>query len=403
MTHNINMAINGGIPHRKNKLQYGKPTIDDVDILHVVDVLQQNLSLTTGPKVDEFEQAVKDKINVKYALAVNSGTAALHLAMMALKLKPTDEVIVTTMSFVASANVIMYCNAKPVFCDILNDTMNIDPKQIEKLITPHTKAIITVDFAGQPCDYQIILPLAKKHNLVVIEDSAHSFGCKMSQMRSNPYIGAVADITTFSFHPIKPITTGEGGMVVTNNKTYYENMKINRAHGISIDYKQREINKTYQYDMVSLGFNYRIPDILCALGISQLTKVDTFMKKRRKITQIYNEAFSPLLKYFKPLNQKYDSACHIYIIKLQLQNLSVDRCQIFKALQAEGLEVNVKYKPIHLQSFYQKQINKTSCVLPVAEKIYKQIINLPLFPSMTTQDIKDVIDIVKKVITYYSI
>ena len=242
MNTNSKLAIEHGscVAIRKNRLQYGKQTIDDDDIKAVLSVLQENKFLTTGPKVTEFENAVKEKINVKYAVAVNSGTAALHLALMALKLKPTDEVIVTTMSFAASANAILYCGAKPVFCDIQEDTMNIDPYKIEKLITPNTKALVIVDFAGQPCDYHEIIPIVKKHNLVLIEDAAHAFGCQISQCKDRPYIGSFADMTTFSFHPVKPITTGEGGMIVTNNKDYYESMKSNRTHGISIDYKTRE-------------------------------------------------------------------------------------------------------------------------------------------------------------------
>jgi dTDP-4-amino-4,6-dideoxygalactose transaminase len=321
---------------------------------------------------------------------------------MALNLQSTDEVIVTTMSFAASANAIVYCGAKPVFCDIQEDTMNIDPCKLEALITHNTKAVVVVDFAGQPCDYHQILPITRKYNLVLIEDAAHAFGCQISQCPKNPYIGSFADMTTFSFHPVKPITTCEGGMIVTNNKNYYDSMKINRTHGISIDYKIREKNGTHHYDMTSLGYNYRIPDLLCALGISQLKRIDEFTQKRRNIAKQYDKAFAKFDTLITPLTQKYDSAYHIYIIKLNLSHLRENRDEIFKVLQFYGLGVNVHYKPIHLHSFYQTNFNTSIHQFPIAEKIYNQIITLPLFPTMQISDIENVINIVTKVITYYS-
>lgn len=397
-----NLEIPELIPLDK-KIQYGKQTIDQSDIDAVLSVMQENKYLTTGPKVTEFENAVKEKINVNYAVAVNSGTAALHLALMALNLQSTDEVIVTTMSFAASANAIVYCGAKPVFCDIQEDTMNIDPSKIESLITTNTKAVIIVDFAGQPCDYHQILPIIRKYNLVLIEDAAHAFGCQISQCPKSPYIGSFADMTTFSFHPVKPITTCEGGMIVTNNKNYHDSMKRNRTHGISIDYKIREKTGSHYYDMTSLGYNYRIPDMLCALGISQLKKIDVFTQKRRNIAEQYDKSFAKLKKWIVPLTQKYDSTYHIYIIKLNLSRLTKNRDEIFKILQFYGLGVNVHYKPIHLHSFYQTNFNTLKEQFPIAEKVYNQIITLPLFPSMKESNIKDVINIVTKVILHYSI
>ena len=295
----MELAINGGNPIRKNVLNYGKQTIDETDKQAVLNVLNENKYLTTGPRVREFEDKVKQYCNVKYACAVNSGTAALHLAVHALNLKESDEIIVSCLSFVASSNAILYCGVKPIFCDIDENTMNIDPNKIEALITKNTKAIIVVDFAGQPCDYHKILPIVKKHNLALIEDAAHSFGCQVNSCTTNPKVGSFADITTFSFHPVKNITTCEGGMSVTNNETYYKRMKAFLTHGITRDYKDREKNASHYYEMVDLGYNYRIPDLLCALGISQLKKIDKFIKRRQEIAKIYDEN---LKQYFSPLH-----------------------------------------------------------------------------------------------------
>jgi len=394
----MKLAINGGKPIRKNILNYGRQTIDESDKQAVLDVLNENKYLTTGPKVTEFENKVKQYCKVKYACAVNSGTAALHLAVYALNLKSTDEVIVSCLSFVASSNAILYCGAKPVFCDIDPDTMNIDPDKIESLINENTKAVIVVDFAGQPCDYHKIIPIIKRHNLVLIEDAAHSFGCQINSCPTKPKVGSFADITIFSFHPVKNITTGEGGMAVTNNEKYYKRMKTFLTHGITKDYKDREKNASHYYEMVDLGYNYRIPDILCALGISQMLKIDTFIKRRQEIANIYDENFKSLNNFLVPLKQQFESAYHIYVIKLNLNNLKTDRDTIFKALKAEGIGVNVHYMPIHLHPYYKNKLGTFEGMMPVAENVYKQIITLPIFPLMTKKDIEDVINGIKKII-----
>jgi len=397
----IKIALHGGQPVRKTILNYGKQTIDKSDKQAVLDVLNENKYLTTGPKVSEFENKVKEYCNVKYACAVNSGTAALHLAIHALDLNKTDEVIVTCLSFVASSNAILYCNVKPVFCDIDENTMNIDPDKIEDLITENTKAIVVVDFAGQPCDYHKIIPIVKKHNLVLIEDAAHSIGCQINSCPTKPKVGSFADITTFSFHPVKNITTCEGGMTVTNNKKYYDRMKVFLTHGITRDYKDREKSASHYYEMVNLGYNYRIPDLLCALGISQLKKLDKFIKKRQDIAKMYDKKLQKLNKYLVPLTQKFENAYHIYVIKLNLNNLKTDRDTIFKAMKAEGIGVNVHYMPIHLHPYYKNNLNTYEGMMPVAEKVYKQIITLPIFPLMTDNDIDDVVNSLNKVLEYY--
>ena len=396
----MSLAINGGEPIRKKMLQYGKQTIDETDKKAVLAVLDENEYLTTGPRVKQFEDDVCEFVNVKYAVAVNNGTSALHCALSCLNLEKEDEVIVSCLSFVASANAILYCGAKPVFCDIEESTMNIDVNKIEKLITDKTKALVVVDFAGQPCDYHKIIKIKNKYDLVLIEDAAHSFGCQILSCTDKPYVGSFADLTTFSFHPVKNITTCEGGMIVTNNEEYYNHMKCFRTHGISIDYKQREKIGSHYYEMTHLGYNYRIPDLLCALGINQLKKLPKWIKKRQEIAKIYDKAFKEYSEYFQPLTQKYESAYHIYIIKLNLENLKGTRDDIFKALKAEGLGCNVHYMPIHLHPFYKENLGTYEGLCPVSESVYKRIITLPIFPIMSDKDITDVIKIVKKVIFF---
>ena len=268
-------------------IPYGKQTIDQNDINSVLKVLEENEMLTTGKYVPEFENKVCEYVECKYALAVNSGTAALHLATFAIDIKENDEVIVPSISFVASANCVLYEKGKPVFCDIDPNTLCIDVNKIEGLITNKTKAILFVDMCGQPCDFDEIKKIADKYNLITIHDAAHSIGAKYKDMK----VGSYADITCFSFHPVKNITTCEGGMMVTNNETYYNRSKAFRTHGISRDFKEREKMNSHYYEMQYLGFNYRIPDILCALGISQLEKLDFFITKRNQIALKYNELF----------------------------------------------------------------------------------------------------------------
>jgi len=399
----MNLAINGGNPFRSKKLQYGKQTIDESDKQAVMQVLEENAYLTTGPRVVEFEEKVCEFVNTKYGVAVNSGTSALHLALDALNLSNCDEVIVTCISFVASSNAIVYCGAKPVFCDVDPNTMNIDVSKIEPLVNENTRAIVAVDFTGQPCDYHEIRKIADKYDLKIIEDAAHSIGCKISQYPHKPMVGSFADITTFSFHPVKNITTCEGGMCVTNNETYYKKMKAFRAHGIHTDYRERQTKSTHHYEMTELGYNYRIPDLLCALGINQLKRLPQWIEKRQSIAKFYDEKLKLLDKFLTPLTKKYDNAYHIYIIKLKLENLKATRDEIFTALHAEGLGVNVHYMPIHMHPFYKENYQTFEGMMPVAEDCYKRILTLPIFPTMTDQDMQDTVDILSKVLNAYAV
>jgi len=397
----MELAINGGKKYRETVLQYGKQTIDESDKEAMMEVLNENKFLTTGPRVNKFEEEVCEFVGAKYGVAVNSGTAALHCALSCLNLQSDDEIIVSCLSFVASANAILYCGAKPVFCDIEESTMNIDVDKIEELITDKTRGIVFVDLAGQPCNFHKLKEIKEKYNLVLIEDAAHSIGCQINKCPTKPYVGSFADLTTFSFHPVKNITTCEGGMIMTNNEEYYNQMKCFRSHGISVDYKQREKNGSHYYEMTQLGYNYRIPDLLCALGSNQLKRLPQWIKRRQEIAKRYDNAFAELSEYFEPIEQKYESAYHIYVIKLKLENLKVSRDEIFKALKAEGLGVNVHYMPIHLHPYYKNNSGTEEGLCPVAENVYKRIITLPIFPTMKEGDIEDVIDIVNKVIIFY--
>jgi len=379
-------------------IPYGKQTIEKQDIEAVLQVLQENEMLTTGKYVPEFENKICDYVGSRYGLAVNSGTAALHLATFSAGITDDDEVIVPAISFVASANCVLYQKGKPIFCDIDLNTLCIDASKIELLITNKTKAIIFVDMCGQPCDFEAINIIAKKHNLITINDAAHSIGAKYN---GNSNVGSYADITCFSFHPVKNITTCEGGMMVTNNEVFYKKALAFRTHGISRDFKERESTQSHYYEMQYLGYNYRIPDILCALGIEQLKRLDIFIKRRNEIADKYNEVFSNN-KYntkdiLEPLIIKDNnhSAYHIYIIKIIKKELNRD--VIFKKLKQAGIGVNVHYMPIYLHPYYQ-QLGYNKGICPVAEEVYEQIITLPIFPLMSNEEVETVIKAVIEVV-----
>jgi len=379
--------------NKKKIIPYGHQWIDKKDIKEVVKVLRGDW-ITQGPNVERFERAVAKYCRVKYAVAVSSGTAALHAAYTAAGIKTGDEVITTPLTFAATANCIVFCGGKPVFVDIQKDTLNIDPKKIEAKITKKTKAIAVVDFAGHPCDYDETKKIAKKHKLLIIEDAAHSLGSEYKEKR----IGSLADMTILSFHPVKIITTGEGGMVLTNNKDFYEKLKVFRHHGII---KKPEKGGWY-YEIEKPGYNYRLTDFQCALGISQLRKIDKFIKERRDIVAKYNKAFKDINEIVAPTERDYvKSAWHIYPIQLNLEKLKNGRKKIFEEMQKEGLGVQVHYIPLHLQPFYKKKFNYKKGNFPVAERYYERAVTLPLFPKMPDKEVNKVIKTVKKAINFY--
>lgn len=391
------LAINGGTPVRDTYLAYGKQRIDEDDINSVVKVLKGDY-LTTGPIVSEFENSVAKYVGAKYAVAVSNGTAALHMACYAAGISEGDEVLVPAITFAASSNCVLYCGGKPVFIDIDPKSYNIDINKIKEKITNKTKAIIPVDFAGQSVDMDSILKIAEEYNLIVIEDAAHALGSKYK----NENVGSKAHMTEFSFHPVKPITTGEGGVVVTNSKELYEKMILFRSHGITRNSDLMIENQgPWYYEQIDLGYNYRLTDIQSALGLSQIKKLDDFILKRREIVNEYNEAFRDLKEIVTPFENEYSkSGHHIYVLLLNLDKLKCGRKEIFEALQAENIGVNVHYLPVYLHPYYKKLgYKKGEC--PVAEEIYSRMITIPLFPSMSDKDIKDVIEAVKKVLNYY--
>jgi len=369
-------------------IPYGRHYIDDEDIAEVIKVLKSDF-ITQGPKIKEFEDALCKYTGAKYAVAVSSGTAALHLACLASGIGSGDEVITSPITFVASANCVLYCGGIPLFVDIQNDTLNIDPEKIISKITNKTRAIIPVHFAGHPCDLEEIHSIAKKYRLFVIEDACHALGAEYrgTKIGSCQY----SDMTVFSFHPVKSITTGEGGAILTNNETLYEKLLTLRTHGITKDkekWKAREEGDWY-YEMQYLGYNYRITDFQCALGISQLRKLDRFISRRREIARIYTERLSRVEGIILPVERQYvKSAWHLYTIRL---NKSQSRADIFKYLREQGIGVQVHYIPVYLHPYYKQKFNFKVEDFPVAQSYYSSSISIPIFYSMRDDEIEYVI------------
>ena len=391
------LAIDGGNPVRQQMLPYGRQWLNQTDIQSVVDVLQSDW-LTTGPKVTEFEQAFAQKVTAKEAVAISNGTAALHAAMFAADIQPGDEVIVPTMTFAASANAVVYQGAKPVFVDVDPNTGLIDVARVSAAITPQTKVIVAVDYAGQSCAYDELRDLAEQHHCTLVADACHALGGSYKEES----VGAIADLNTFSFHPVKHIASGEGGMVTTNDAQLAQRMRVFRNHGITTDHRQREVQGSWFYEMVDLGFNYRLSDIQCALGIAQLNRLDEFVQRRRLIAKRYDNAFASLSEV-KPLLLQPEAkhAYHLYVVRFALDHLKADRGQLFSALRAEGIGVNVHYIPVHLHPFYQNQFGTTPGMCPAAEALYESIVSLPMFPGMTDEDQNDVIEAMNKMVEHY--
>jgi perosamine synthetase len=391
------LAIHGGKPVRENLLPYGRQSLDEDDIQAVAEVLRSDW-LTTGPKVGEFEERFAAWVGAKHAVSFSSGTAALHAAAFAAGLGPGDEAITTPLTFCATANCVLYQGAKPVFADVSADTLNLDPGEVADRISPRAKAILAVDYAGHPADLDALRSIAEQKNLLLIEDACHALGATYHGKR----VGSIADMTVFSFHPVKHLTTGEGGMVTTNDAPRAQTMRRFRNHGISSEARQRQQSGEWFYEMVLLGFNYRLSDIGCALGISQLRKLEANLTRRRQIAAQYMSAFSDLPAVEVPaVRPGVDPAWHLFPIRIRPERLSAGRAEIFRALRAENLGVSVHYVPVHLHPYYRSQFGYRGGEYPVAENAYQRLISLPMFHGMSDRDVEDVVAAVRKVITHF--
>lgn len=391
-------AICGGTPVRDTKLFYGHQYIDDADIQAVVDVLKSDY-LTCGPKITELEEKLCKLTGAKYAVVCSNGTAALHMACMAAGVEPGDEVITTPITFAASANCALYCGAKPVFADINDKTYNIDPEKVKAVTTDKTKAVVAVDFTGQSVELDKLMAHCKENNLVLIEDGAHVIGTKYNGQPN----GSIADMTTFSFHPVKTVTGGEGGAVMTNSEEYYQKLLLARSHGITRDtaFMEEEPHGGWYYEQVSLGYNYRMTDIQAGLLISQLDKLPMFSDRRKEIVAKYDEAFLQISEIqVQEEIPESDTTRHLYILRIKPDMLTINRREFFDALAAENIMCNVHYIPTYYFPHYQR-LGYEKGLCPNAEKLYDEMMSLPLYYGMTDTDVEDVIAAVKKIVDYY--
>jgi len=393
-------------------ISYGRQSIDDSDIDSVIEVLKSS-HLTQGEKIEEFEKALCEYTGAKYAVAVSSGTAALHIACLSAGLKEGDEFITSPNTFVASANCGVYCRAKPLFADIREDTYNIDPEEIRKKITPKIKVVIPVHFAGQICDMEEIKNIIQqkqnqyKKKIFIIEDASHALGSVYKG--SNAGSCVYSDMTVMSFHPVKHITTGEGGVVFTNDEKLYRQLKLFRSHGITNNkddlvfneqaFSPSGINPWY-YEQQTLGFNYRITDIQCALGISQLKKIDYFLRKRRKIFEVYSDIFADNKLIKTPFEfPSCFTNWHLYVLQIDFSALGKDRAGIIRRLKDKGVGTQVHYIPVHTQPFYKKHFGTTWGDCPCAEDYYKKCLSLPIFPAMSEEAINKVVTSLSEVLS----
>ncbi len=393
------LAIVGGEPVRKNKIYYGCQWVDQTDIDAVVKTLESPL-ITCGPKVTELEKRLCEITGARHAVACSNGTAALHCACIAAGIGPGDEVITTPLTFAASANCALYCGAKPVFADIDPNTYNIDPISIREKITDKTKAIVAVDFTGQVVEIDKIRAICDEYDLVLIEDAAHSIGSSYKGKK----VGNLADMTTFSFHPVKTVTAGEGGAILTNDDELYKKLVLAHTHGITSDEELMEEaphEGMWYYEQISLGFNYRMTDFQAALLISQLTKLEQFKRRRHEIVTAYNKAFADIPEIIVQDEIPESDTCrHLYIIRLDLAKLSCTRREFFDAMSAEGIQPQIHYVPVYWFPYY-RHMGYEKGLCPNAEEVYKGIMSIPLYPKMTDEDVEDAIVAIRKIVDHY--
>lgn len=394
------LAISGGRPVRDKKIFYGRQWVGEDDIQAVADVLRSPY-ITCGPKVEEGERKLAGYTGARYAVLCSNGTAALHCACLAAGVGPGDEVITTPMTFAASANCAVYCGATPVFADIDLQTYNIDPESIRAHITPRTKAVVAVDFTGQAVKIREIREICDQYGLVFIEDAAHAIGTRYD---GRP-VGSLADMTCFSFHPVKTITSGEGGAITTNSEEFYKKLVLAHTHGITHEDSLMEgapHEGPWYYEQISLGFNYRMTDFQAALLLSQLGKLEQFKKRRQEIVNKYNEAFRDVPGIILQQEIPESDTCrHLYIIRLDLERLSCTRRQFFDAMSAENVQCQIHYVPVYWFPFYEHR-GYARGLCPNAEKVYAGIMSIPLYPMLSEADTDDVIHAVKKIAAYYA-
>lgn len=391
-------AMAGGVPVRDTKLYYGHQFVDKADVKAVEAVLLSDY-LTCGPKVAELEKKLCELTGAKYAVTVSNGTAALHIAAMAAGVGAGDELVTTPITFAASANCALYCGGRPVFADIDPNTYNIDPECVREKITERTKAVVAVDFTGQAAPLDALRDICHDKGIIMIEDGAHSFG---TRYKGKP-VGSIADMTTFSFHPVKTVTGGEGGAVLTNREDLYEKLLLYRSHGITKDesFYVNESHGPWYHEQIDLGYNYRLTDIQCALILSQIDKLAQFAGRRREIVGRYNDAFLQIPQLFVQQEiPESDTTRHLYILRIRPEMLTIDRKGFFEAMAAENICCNVHYIPVYWHPYYQK-LGYRKGICPNAEKLYEEMMSLPIYYSMTDQDVDDVIAAVRKIVWYY--
>lgn len=375
-------------------LPYGRQAIDDEDIAKVVAVLRSDY-LTTGPMVAQFEDAFAFAVGARHAVAVANGTAALHVAYAALGLGPGDEVLVPALTFAATANAVLYTGATPVFADVLPGTLLLDPDALSSLVTERTRAVVGVDYAGQACDYEALRRFAQKHGIALVADACHALGGRLA---GRP-VGSLADLSTFSLHPVKPMTTGEGGVVTTDDDNLARRMRVFRNHGITTDHRERELAGTSHYDMVQLGYNYRLSDIQCALGLSQLAKVPDWTARRQYLADLYQARFQGHDRV-RPLDVRPDvsHAWHLFVVLLREDLAGEPRERVLSGLRARGILANVHYRPVYLHPYYREKVGTRPGLAPVAEAAYARVLTLPLFPAMSEADVFRVVETLDQVL-----
>jgi len=390
------LAIDGGRPVRATPLPYGRHAIEEEDVQAVVMALRSGW-LTAGPQVPEFERAFARLAGARHAVAVSSGTAALHAAAFAAGVGPGDEVVVPALTFAASANAVLYLGGKPVFADVRADTLNVDPADVAAKLNARTRAVMAVDFAGQPSDLDELPALARSRSVTLIEDAAHALGAEHRGRR----VGSIADLTTFSFHPVKHVTTGEGGLVTTDSDEAARRLRRFRNHGLETEFRERDARGDVYSPMVDLGYNYRITDLQCALGLSQLGRLEALLKRRAEIAQRYRAELDPLPGLHLPAVAPHvRHVWHIFPVLLDLERLGADRRAVLAALRAENIGATVHYVPVYWHPYY-RALGYARGLCPRAERAFERLLTLPLFPAMTERDVDDVVAALRKVLRHY--